>query len=357
MVWARNKEGSRSIIEAMSEYKLFGDDEIKIALIGGGTGSFTLLSALKKKTTQIAALVNMADDGGSTGVLRDELGALPPGDVRQCLVALSDTPELRDLFTYRFEEGTLKGHAFGNLFLTACEKMTGDFARGVELASEVLNITGTVEPITLTNVRLAMSDQEGRVVKGEFRIAHERFGGKRPEFWLEPDAEANPKAIAAIMQADLVVIAPGNLYGSLAPALVVPGIGKALAKTNAYCVYVCNLVTKPGQTDGFEVQDFADEIERLAGKAFLDAVIFNTEIPSKALLEKYAQDGELAVGYDKALLEKAPYLAIGTALLAGTMWHNTNKSDPIAARRTLIRHDPSAVADAIIGCYEYARTA
>lgn len=341
----------------MSEYQLFGEDEIKIALIGGGTGSFTLLSALKKKTSQIAALVNMADDGGSTGVLRDELGALPPGDVRQCLVALSDTPELRDLFTYRFEEGTLKGHAFGNLFLTACEKMTGDFARGVELASEVLNITGVVEPVTLTNVRLAMSDHKGKVVRGEFQIAHEVFGGNRPQFWLEPDAEANPKAIAAIMQADIVVIAPGNLYGSLAPALIVPGIGKALAKTKACCMYVCNLVTKPGQTDGFEVHDFADEIERLAGVKFLDAVIFNTEIPTKELLDKYAQDGELAVGYDKARLEKAPYLAIGASLLSGSIWQSTNRSDPIAARRTLIRHDPSAVADAIMECYEHVQSA
>lgn len=340
----------------MSEYKLFGEDELKITLIGGGTGSFTLLSALKTKTSQIAALVNMADDGGSTGVLRDELGALPPGDVRQCLVALSDSPELRDLFTYRFEEGTLKGHAFGNLFLTACEKMTGNFAHGVELASEILNITGIVEPITHTNVRLAMRDDSGEVTRDQFHIAHKKFDGDKPEFWLEPEAEASPKAIAAIMQADIVVIAPGNLYGSLAPALIVPGIGKALAKTKALCVYVCNLVTKPGQTDDYQVHDFAAEIERLAGAKFLDGVIFNTESPSDELLKKYAKDGELAVGYDEDILEKQHYIAAGAPLLSNKIWYNKYNSDPIATARTLIRHDPAAVTDAIVEWYEYTTT-
>lgn len=332
----------------------FGRSALKIAVIGGGTGSFTLLSALKEHTSSLAALVNMADDGGSTGVLRDELGALPPGDVRQCLVALSNTPEMRDLFNYRFEEGSLKGHAIGNLFLTALEKMTGDFARGVELASEVLNITGVVEPITLTNVKLAMRDQAGHETHGEFEIAHQKFGSERPEFWLEPKAEANPKAIAAIYQADIVVVAPGNLYGSLAPALIVPGIGKALMKSKALKVYVCNLVTKPGQTDGYGVSDFASELERLAGEPFLDAVLFNTEQPSPELLRKYAAEGELAVNYDQDELESAHYIAAGANLLSGKIWQNRNKSDPIASTRTLIRHDSKAVADGIIELYEYA---
>ena len=333
----------------------FERKDLKIALIGGGTGSFTLLSTLKEYTKSIAALVNMADDGGSTGVLRDELGALPPGDVRQCLVALSSSPELRDLFNYRFEEGSLKGHAFGNLFLTALEKMTGDFAQGVEVASEVLNITGTVEPITLTNVKLAMRRQDGQEIHGQFAIADTIFNDERPEFWLEPDAEVNPKAVAAIMQADIVVVAPGNLYGSLAPALIVPGVGKALAKSRAFKVYVCNLVTKPGQTEGYSVSDFADEIERLAGQPFLDAVLFNTEQPDAVLLRKYAAEGELAVEYDREVLKDARYLAAGANLLSGQIWQNTKKSDPIAAKRTLIRHDSSTVAISIIELYEHVR--
>lgn len=334
----------------------FAPVETKIALIGGGTGSFTLLSALKDHTGQIAALVNMADDGGSTGVLRDELGALPPGDVRQCLVALSRTPEIRDLFNYRFDEGSLKGHAFGNLFLTALEKMTGDFGKGVELASEILNIKGVVEPITLSNVKLAMRNKDGEVTHGEFEIAHKNFHGTRPDFWLEPEAEPNPRAVRAIESADIVVIAPGNLYGSLAPALIVPGIGEALANTSAFCVYVCNLVTKPGQTDGYDVSEFANEIERLAGTTFLDAVLFNTEKPSDALLQKYAQEGELSVEFDREKLNSAPYIAVGANLVSGSIWQNSNQSDPIANSRTLIRHDSAAVANAIMELYEHAHS-
>jgi uncharacterized cofD-like protein len=333
----------------------FARSEIKIAVIGGGTGSFTLLSALKDHTSQIAALVNMADDGGSTGILRDELGALPPGDVRQCLVALSDSPKVRDLFNYRFEEGSLKGHALGNLFLTALEKMTGDFGSGVELASEVLNVKGVVEPITLSNVKLAMRDDDGNETFGEFEIAQKDFKGERPEFRLEPAAEPNPRALRAIETADIVVIAPGNLYGSLAPALIVPGIGEALEKSNAFKVYVCNLVTKPGQTDNYEVSDFADEVERLAGRKFLDAVLFNTEKPHEELLGRYANAGEKSVEHDDARLKEAHYIAAGANLLSGSIWQNRNKADPIAASRTLIRHDSNATANAIIELYEYSR--
>ena len=161
--------------------------DVKIAVIGGGTGSFTVLSGLKNYTRKIVALVNMADDGGSTGKLRDELGALPPGDVRQCLVALSRTPELRDLFNYRFDGGSLSGHAFGNLFLTALEKMTGDFGKAVELASEVLNIAGVVEPTTLSNVKLGLRNGKGKDVIGEFEIAHRSFNGDRPRLFLTPE--------------------------------------------------------------------------------------------------------------------------------------------------------------------------
>lgn len=325
--------------------------DIKIAIIGGGTGSFTLLTGLKEYTSALTALVNMADNGGSTGQLRDELGVLPPGDVRQCLVALSDAPKLRDLFNYRFDEGSLKGHAFGNLFLTALEKMTGNFAEGVEVAGEVLNITGSVEPITLTNVTLMMRTKAGET-RGEFSIGESDLQGERPELWLEPEAALNPKALDAIKEADIVVVAPGSLYGSLAPALVIPGVGEALAGSTAFKVYVCNLVTKPGQTDGYEVSDFANEVERLAGTSFLDAVLFNTRKPSNELMEKYAGAGELAVAYTPAKLEMAAYHAYGGDLLAGAIWENTaGGSDPIASSRTLIRHDPLVVARSIIDLY------
>lgn len=330
----------------------FVSNDLKIAVIGGGTGSFTLLTGLKEYTARLTALVNMADDGGSTGLLRDELGVLPPGDVRQCLVALSDSPQLRDLFNYRFDEGTFKGHAFGNLFLTALEKMTGDFAKGVELAGEVLNIAGAVEPITLTNVTLVMKTKSGGEVRGEYTIGNNTFNGERPELWLEPEAAPNPRALEAIKQADIIVVAPGNLYGSLAPALIVPGVGQALAESRAFKVYVCNLVTKPGQTDGFMVNDFAEEIERLAGHRFLDAVLFNTRQPDAELLEKYAGAGELAVEYDQAMLDAAHYQAYGGDLLAGSIWeHTSSNADPIASSRTLIRHDPIVAARSIVDLY------
>ncbi len=322
---------------------------VNIVVIGGGTGSFTLLSALKSYTKDITALVNMADDGGSTGILRDELGVLPPGDIRQCLVALSNSPKVRDLFNYRFEDGTFAGHAFGNLFMAALEKMTGSFSEGVDLASKVLNITGNVEPITLTNVELRMKSADGRTLAGEYKIAHQDFASQqRPEIWLEPRAELNPAAKDAIKRADIAVIAPGNLYGSLAPALLVDGVGAALAKTKAKVMYVCNLVTKPGQTDGFYVHDFADEIERIAGHTFLDVVLYNTKQPSAEVLERYAAEGEYGVLVDDVRLKGAHYTAIGDDLI-GPIFRPTNKKDFI--QRTLIRHSGERVARQIIKEY------
>lgn len=319
----------------------------KIVVIGGGTGSFTLLSGLKHYAKDITALVNMADDGGSTGQLRDELGVLPPGDVRQCLVALSNSPKVRDLFTYRFDNGSFKGHAFGNLFLTALEKMTGSFADAVDLAGEVLNITGDVQPTTLTNVALCAEGVDGKPIKGEYTIAHAEIA-KQPKIWLEPEAEVNPKAVKAIMEADIVVIAPGNLYGSLAPALVIKGIQRALKETRAKCVYVCNLVTKPGPTDGMKVHEFASEIERLAGSKFLDYVVFNKERPSDDLLEKYAHDGERPVEYDEPTMKKQHYKYRAAELVADQAWEGVQSSDPIAATRSFIRHDHDAVARQIM---------
>lgn len=331
--------------------------DLRVAVIGGGTGSFVILNALKKYTRHITALVTMADDGGSTGVLRDELGVLPPGDVRQCLVALSDSPELRDLFTYRFEEGTLKGHCFGNLFLTALEKTTGNFAEGIELASKVLNICGRVEPVTLDNITLATQFADGKTIKGENVISQTPIGiQKGQRFWLEPAAKANPEALAAIIKADIVVIAPGSVYGSLGPSLMVGGIGKALRDTSALKLQVCNLVTKPGQTDGYAPSDFAAELERLAGEEFIDVVLVNTEPITPDLVERYANDGENPVD----VMAKAPagihYVIEGAPLLGNKKWDTaTRKGDALAHQRSLIRHDGDAVVGAMIDIYSRFR--
>lgn len=325
---------------------------INIVVIGGGTGSFTLLSGLKNYTHNITALVNMVDDGGSTGQLRDELGVLPAGDVRQCLVALSTSPKVRDLFNYRFNEGSMKGHAFGNLFMAALEKMTGNFTEAVKVAGEVLNIRGRVEPITFDNITLVTRLSDGTVVRGQ----HEAESliipvGERPWLDLEPTARINPQAQQAILSADLVVIAPGLLYGSLAPALLVSGVTRALAETKAKKVYVCNLVNKPGQTDEFTVADYASEIERFAGVK-LDHVLYNNHRPSQELIDRYAKDGELLVEWNKEELKKKHFYASGKRLIADEVWENTNAaSDPLAAQRSLIRHDADRVARELMRIY------
>lgn len=331
----------------------FSKNEIKIAVIGGGTGSFTMLSALKNHTKQLAALVNMADDGSSTGILRDELGTLPSGDVRQCLVALSDSPKVRDLFDYRFSEGTFHGHSFGNLLLTALEKVTGSFSEAVETASEILRINGMVIPVTLDDVRLKMEWPEAStILHGERVIDDEyfKYDPRRATLSLVPEATANPTAIMAIEQADLVVISPGDLYTSLGPALVIDGIGKALKKTKATVVYVANLVTKDGQTEGFTISDHASEIERFVGGPFLDYVLYNEQVPSESIAKRYHDENAYLVEVDTDVLSKASYRVVAGNFL-GKM-ASSKKSDILIAPRSLIRHDAEAVAQALIGIYE-----
>ncbi len=325
----------------------------KVVVIGGGTGSFTLLSSLKHYVRDLTALVNMADDGGSTGVLRDELGVLPPGDVRQCLVALSNSPKLRDLFNYRFSEGSLKGHSFGNLFLSALEKMTNSFEEAVAMASESLQLHGKVIPITTTNSQLVLKEASGNEVRGEFKVGNLRFlGERRPHISLDPVAKITSSGRKVINQADMVVIAPGNLYGSLAPALVVDGVKDALKKTQAKVVYVCNLVTKPNQTDGFKVHDYAAEIERFVGAKVLDYVIYNTDEPPKTLLDKYTHAGEQIIEFDLDVMAKKHYLGIGSPLIAQTeLGTQIDTSDAIAHTRSLIRHDGRAVARQLMSIY------
>lgn len=312
-----------------------------LVVIGGGTGSFTLLSELKKHFSHLTSLVSMADDGGSTGVLRDELGTLPPGDVRQCLVALARDPRMRELFNYRFEEGTFAGHSFGNLFLTALEKTTHSFGEAVEAASDVLDIVGRVVPLTLDNVRL-VTESDGQITHFQRDLEGAVFD--RPAVRLEPNASLNPKAKAAIEEADLIVIAPGKLYGSLAPALIVPGLAEILAVSRAQKVYVCNLVTTPGQTDGFTVVDFATEVERfLHHKVKLDFVLYNNAKPRASLLAKYAQEGEYWVSFDVSDLENQHFTAIGDHFVCDQPWQPTAKTDLL--KRTLIRHDAEKIAD------------
>ncbi len=322
----------------------------KVVVIGGGTGTFTILTALKFYARDITAIVNMSDDGGSTGILRDELGVLPPGDVRQCLVALSESDQImRDLFNYRFDEGTFGGHSFGNIFLTALEKTTGSFADAVKTAGDILNISGHVIPVTLTNTNLILTEANGDVIKGEYQIVQSHFATKHPNLSLKPVAKINPEAKAAIENADIVVIAPGNLYTSLAPTLLVGGMSEALASAKAKVVYICNLVTKPGQTDGFKVHDYVSEIERFMGTKLVDSVIYNQSQPTTSLLNKYAQAGEYAVEFDQSAVAGAHYDTFGEDLISDAI--PTFKPSEQLIPRTLIRHDSDKVARLIMRIY------
>jgi uncharacterized cofD-like protein len=330
----------------------FAKNEIKIAVIGGGTGSFTMLSALKHYTSQIAAIVSMADDGGSTGVLRDEHGTLPPGDVRQCLVALSDSTKVRELFEYRFDAGTFSGHSFGNVLLTALEKITGDFSQAVETASEILRINGVVIPATLDNIRLKMEWAEKSLILHGERVIDSEFFANDPRLAtlsLVPNASANPMAISAIMQADIVVIAPGDLYTSLGPLLVIDGIGDALKATKAKKFYVANLVSKSGQTDGFTVSDHASEIERFAGEPFLDYVVYNKQQPTADVASLYKQEGGYITTADTDTLQAKHYQAVGGNFLGALA--TDNGADTLIGKRSLIRHDAEAVAKLIVELY------
>jgi uncharacterized cofD-like protein len=330
----------------------------KIVVIGGGTGTFTILSNLKNYAQDITAVVNMVDDGGSTGVLRDELGALPPGDVRQSLVALSSVSnELRDLFNYRFPKGSaFGGHSFGNLFISALEQVTGSMVDTVRVAGEVLSIQGHVVPVTTDNVRLNLETADGRIIRGEDKIgegpAADRLfvKGEPHRLWLEPSAKLNPDAKKAIAAADLIVIAPGKLYSSILPSMLVEGMGEALCVSKAKKVYICNLMTRPNQTAGFNVQDFADELERYAGAPILDYVIYNTERPTKYLLDRYALEGEREpVEYDAQELAEQHYTAVGAPLISRQAVKR-NPNDTMLSR-TLIRHDSDKVARLIMRIY------
>lgn len=315
------------------------NNQLKIVTIGGGTGSFNILQGLKTLTPDLTAIISMVDDGGSTGVLRDELGVLPPGDVRQALVALSQSTELmRDLFNYRFEEGSFEGHSFGNVFISAMEKVTGNFGDAVRATSQVLNIRGQVVPVTLENVRLVLKFSDGKEVEGEHWIDELPFPeGERPEVFLRPDSKLNPDAAKAISAADIVVIAPGTVHASLIPNLVVGGMREALEQTSATIIYLCNLVTNKGQTDSYKVHDFAAEIERYTGE-ILDYVLYNTEQPSQDLLERYTNAGEYGVEVDEAALKSAHYTAIGDDFVA-------EPDHPDSKGREFIRHDAARITD------------
>ena len=312
----------------------------KVVVIGGGTGNFVILKGLKRYQLDLTAIVSMADDGGSTGILRDELGVLPPGDVRQCLVALSNSSRLmRSLMNYRFENGGLGGHSFGNLLLSALEKVTGSFEKAVEEAGKILYIKGKVIPVTTHQVRLKMVLNNRKILEGEKEVylSQEIDQGYKTMF-LEPFPKVNPHVIEEIQNADLIVIGPGGLHTSLIPNLLVEGVCEAICKSDARKVYVVNLMNRKGQTTGYKTSDYIKELVRYTGKDIFDHILINVQKPAKELIDVYAEEGELVEN-------DLDGERIVMADLLGRLAEEPRRD---LMKRNLIRHDSKKLAQELI---------
>jgi len=311
----------------------------KIVVIGGGTGNFAVLNGLKHYDVELSAVVSMADDGGSTGILRDELGVLPPGDVRQCLVALSNSSRLmRSLMNYRFENGGLGGHSFGNLLLSALEKVTGSFEKAVEEAGKILYIKGKVIPVTTHQVRLKMVLKDRTLLEGEREIyLSQKIDKGYQSIYLEPHPKVNPEAVNEIRNADLVVLGPGGLYTSMIPNLLVEGVAQALRSTQAKKIFVVNLMNRKGQTTGYRVSDYVRELVHFIGEDIFEYILVNNQMPEEKLIEVYAEEGDLVANLQESRVVQAPFL--------GEIYHKPGKD---LLKRNLIRHHPQKLAQELM---------
>ena len=312
-----------------------------VVVIGGGTGNFSVLSGLKDRDLELTAVVAMSDSGGSSGRLRDELGQLPPGDIRQCLVALASDAEqgvmLRRLFTHRFSMGErLEGHSVGNLLLAALTEITGAHDRAIEAASRLLNIRGRVMPVTLTDSHLHAILSDGRELKEEALIDSRgnEDGVEIDHVFLSPPAYAFPPVLDAITEADVVVLAPGDLYTSLIPNLLAEGVCAALRSTRARVIYVTNLMTKPGETDGFTAERFVAEVNGYIGhESRIDVAIVHSSAFSDRVKQRYEQLGARPVDYDIESMKSLVPMVIESDLVAEGIF---------------VRHDPHKLADAVM---------
>lgn len=308
---------------------------VRVVAIGGGTGLSTLLSGLKFYTANITAIVTVADDGGSSGRLREELGIIPPGDIRNCIAALADEDKIiTELFQYRFKGGqNLDGHSFGNLFLTALkEVMGGDFIKAVQAASLILRSRGTVLPSSPEPMKIIAEFDDGRIVEGESNIP--KAGGKIKKISCEPkEPKTQEEAVQAILDSELIVFGPGSLYTSIIPNLLVPGIVNAIKKSNAHKVFVCNIMTQPGETTGYTVSEHLTAIlEHAKCPDLIDVVIANDRHP-EILLQKYREKNQFPIEVDADKIQK-----LGIRLVA----RNLIKEED------LVRHNPKLLAKAVL---------
>ncbi|KAF1085065.1 Gluconeogenesis factor [Sporotomaculum syntrophicum] len=305
----------------------------RIVVIGGGTGTPVLLRGLKKYTDNLTAIVTMADDGGSSGRLRDDLDILPPGDIRNCLVALADRePLAKELMQYRFAAGELKGHSLGNLVLAAMCDITGGFDRAVHRLSRMLAVRGRVIPATLTNVRLCAEMEDGSVVCGQSKIP--QSGKKIRRVFLEPgNCYPIEDALQAIEEADAIIMGPGSLYSSVMPGLMVQGISEAIARARAAKIYICNVMTQPGETNGYSASQHLHAILKHAG-AIVDYAVVNTETVPAKLVDWYNREGAAPVVADLEAIN-----ALGVTPISGELLQEGG----------VVRHHPDRLAHLLIG--------
>ena len=303
---------------------------IRIVSIGGGTGLSALLRGLKKCSAELSAIVTVTDDGGSSGRLREELGALPPGDIRNCMIALSEDEHLMSrLFRFRFSSvGGLDGHSFGNLFLTAMAEVTGDFAEAVHLASEVLAIKGVIYPATNANVSLRAELEDGSWVTGETRITASRQRIRRIHL-DPPDAHPLPAALEAIRSADMITIGPGSLYTSLIPNLLVKEVIGAVLASRATKIYIQNIMTQPGETDHYSAADHVQALADHCDGVLFPNILLNGRLPSADILKRYETEAAFLVKTDLERLR--------------SMGLNVVEHD-LLEEGGVIRHDPARLA-------------
>lgn len=311
----------------------------RIAAIGGGTGLSVLLSGLKNYSSNISAVVTVADNGGSSGRLRQQFDVLPPGDIRNCLVALADAPALmRDLFQFRFDKNSeFSGHSFGNLFLTVMTRLTGDFEKAIKETSKVLALRGQVIPSTLGNVALVAHYHDGSTVIGEDQIPKVRKSISKVS--LTPELPlATPDALKAISEAQIIVLGPGSLYTSIIPNLLIKEITKAIAESEAIKVYVCNVMTQPGETDGYTVSDHINALVKHSSARILDyCVVNNGEVPQE-VLGRYSKDNSTLVINDRKKVESLGYRLV--------------EEDFSMIADGVIRHDEEKLAKIILSFIE-----
>ena len=314
----------------------------RIVAVGGGTGLSMLLSGIKNITNNITAVVSVGDDGGSSGRLRESLNILPPGDIRHCMTALADDEDLvNDLFKYRFDNGEgLEGHSFGNLFLTAMCEITGNMASAVKASANVLSIRGRVLPSTLDDMKLVAEMSDGRVIHGESNIPE--AGGRIKRLYTEPaNCKALPEVIEAIRNAELIILGPGSLYTSVIPNLLIKEISEEISKSKAKKIYVCNIMSQPGETDNYSVSDHLKALISHSGeKNIVDAVLVNNSLPEK-LADKYEKANSFPVKFDVSEIRK-----LGIKICAKNLIESSKDG--------LVRHSSKKVARAVYYWYRRA---